>query len=72
MFFPIISDRPDGISYYMVIGGILYSISMTQHDRRFDKWLLYESGHWAMPLIDFYKIPFIKKFVDSNFSEKNA
>ena len=71
MFFPIISDRHDGITYYMVIGGILYSISMTQHDRRFDKWLLYESGHWAMPLIDFYKIPFIKNFVDSNFCEKN-
>jgi hypothetical protein len=72
MFFPIISDRPDRITYYMVIGGILYLISMTQHDRHFDKWLLYESGHWAMRIIDFYKIPFIKKFVDSNFCEKNS
>lgn len=72
MFFPIISDRPDGITYYMVIGGILYLISMTQHDPYFYKWLLYESGRWAMPLIDFYKIPFIKNFVDSNFCEKES
>lgn len=71
MCFPIISDHPDGTTYYMVIGGILYSISMTQHNQYFDKWLLYESGHWVMPLIDFYKIPFLKNFVDSNFSEKN-
>jgi hypothetical protein len=53
----------------MVIGGILYSISMARHDRCFDKWLLYESGQWAMPLIDFYKIRFLKNFVDSNFGE---
>ncbi len=71
MCFPIISYRPDGSIYYMVIGGILYSISMTQHDRNFDKWLLYESGHWAMPLTYFYKIPFLKNFVDSNFPEQN-
>jgi hypothetical protein len=71
MCFPIISDCPDGTIYAMVIGGILYEISMTQHDHYFDKWLLYESGHWAMPLIDFYKIPFLKNFVDSNSREKN-
>jgi len=71
MYFPIVSDRPDGTIYWMIIGGILYSISMTQHDQYFDKWLLYESGHWAMPSIDFYKIPFLKNFVDINFCEKN-
>lgn len=68
MCFPIVSDRPDGTIYRMIIGGILYSISTTQHDQNFDKWLLYELGHWAMPLIDFYKIPFLKDFVDRNFS----
>jgi len=71
MCFPIISDHPHGTVYYMIIGGILYSISMTQQDKCFHKYLLYESGHWAMPLIDFYKIPFLKDFVDSNFGEKN-
>ena len=72
MCFPIISNRHDGNIYSMVIGGILYSISMTQHDQYFDKWLLYESGHWAMPSIDFYKIPFIKNCIDINFRDKNA
>lgn len=71
MCFPFVSDHPNGPIYSMIIGGILYSISMTQHNQYFDKWLLYESGHWAMPLIDFYKIPFLKNFVDSNFSENN-
>ncbi len=68
MCFPIVSDHPDRTVYWMIIGGILYSISTTQHNQNFDKWLLYESGHWAMPLIDFYKIPFLKDFVDCNFS----
>ena len=71
MFFPIIFDRPHENVYYMIIRGVLYSISMTQHDKAFNKYLLYESGHWAMPLIDFYKIPFIKNFVDNNFGGKN-
>jgi hypothetical protein len=72
MCFPIIANHPlYGTVYYMIIGGILYSISMTQHDERFHKYLLYESGHWAMPLIDSYKIPFLKDFIDSNFGEKN-
>jgi len=71
MCFPFVSDHADGPIYSMIIGGILYSISMTQHNQYFDKWLLYESGHWAMPMIDFYKIPFLKNFVDSNFSENN-
>lgn len=71
MFFPIISDHPHENVYYMIIGGILYSISMTQQNKCFHKYLLYESGHWAMPLIDFYKIPFIKDFADSNFGGKN-
>lgn len=71
MAFPFTSDRSHGPFYAMIIGGILYSISMTQHDKCFDKYLLYESGHWAMRLMDYYKIPFIKNFVDSNFGEEN-
>jgi hypothetical protein len=71
MCFPIIYDHPYGTAYYMIIGGILYSISMTQHDKHFDKYLLYESGNWVMPLIDCYKIPFLKDFIDSNFGKKN-
>ncbi|MGA2070942.1 MAG: hypothetical protein ABSG97_06295 [Sedimentisphaerales bacterium] len=71
MFFPIISTHPHETVYYMIVGGILYSISMTQQDKCFHKYLLYESGNWAMPLIDFYKIPFIKDFVDSNFGEND-
>jgi len=69
--FPFVSDQADGTIYSMIIGGILYSISMTQHNQYFDKWLLYEYGYWAMPMIDFYKIPFLKNFVDSNFSKNN-
>ncbi len=67
MCFPIVADTPDGYIYYMIIGGILYLIAMTQHDQYFTKWLLKESGNWAMPTIDFYKIPFLKNFVDSIF-----
>jgi hypothetical protein len=71
MCFSIIANHPHGTVYYMIIGGILYSISMTQHDEAFNKYLLYESGFWSMPLIDFYKIPFIKHFVDNNFGQNN-
>ncbi len=67
MCFPIVGDHSDGTVHYMIIGGILYSISMTQHNSCFDKYLLHESGDWAMPLIDFYKIPFLKAIVDENF-----
>ncbi len=72
MCFPIIGDHPHGTVHYMIIGGILYSISMTQFDECFYKYLLYESGRWVMPLIDFYKISFLRDFIDSNFGERNS
>jgi hypothetical protein len=72
MCFPIIANHPlYRTFYYLIIGGILYLISMAQQDNFFHKYRLHESGHWAMPLIDFHKIPFLKDFVDSNFGKKN-
>lgn len=72
ILFSFVFNRPNGTIYWMIIGGLMYSIAINRHEQDFDKWLLCESGNWAMPLVDFYKIPFLKNFVDTCFREKNS
>ena len=65
MCFPLVDENKN--IYCMIIGGVLYMISKTQHDPYFSKWLLNETGNWIMPSLDFYKIPFLKDLVDNIF-----
>jgi hypothetical protein len=69
MCFPITSQNSYGPIYHMVIGGILYSISTTRLDAGFNKYLLNETGSWVIPLIDLFKINFLKSMIVKNFGK---
>lgn len=62
----------DGLSYAIVLGGILYLVFiLLQNDNYLMKFRLLESGSWTIPIIDdFYKIPFLRDFIDSHLKNK--
>ncbi len=70
MCFPIV-DKIKNI-HCMIIGGILYIISLTKYDLNLTECMLDESGNWMMPALDIYKIPFLKDFITNTFYQKET
>ncbi len=69
---PFVMKHGGGPIYAMIIGGILYLVCVARGSVLHDsKYLLNESGTWAMPLIEFDRIPFLKEFITSQFGNKD-
>lgn len=68
---PFVSAR--GAVYALIIGGILYFISIANGRVLPDPMcLLSESGDWVMPIVDFDKVPFLYEFIAHHFQGERS
>ncbi len=70
---PFVSKQDDGNIYATILGGILYYICVAPKADLLDpRFVLKESGTWAMPMADWRRIPFLNEFFSRQFGGDDA